>query len=95
MGILGLFSSARLDYPSLDSSILAAKQLESVLSPSEKLAEKTNDPLEIVPTEDSAYIFFGKSPKKFGVLWIEDGDKIVNFRSLANERKEVLKCQPT
>jgi hypothetical protein len=66
-----------------------------VLSPLEKLAEKTNDPLEIVPTENSAYIFVGKPPKKFGALWIENGDKIVNFRSLADERKEVLKCQPT
>ncbi|MGD9173492.1 MAG: hypothetical protein PVF29_04985 [Desulfobacterales bacterium] len=86
MGILGKFFGAKLDYPPLDSSTLAAKQLESVLSPLEKLAEKTNDPLEIVPTEDSAYIFVGKPPKKFGILWIEDGDKIVNFKSLADEK---------
>jgi hypothetical protein len=86
MGILGKFFGAKLDYPPLDTSTLAAKQLESVLSPLEKLAEKTNDPLEIVPTEDSAYIFVGKPPKKFGILWIEDGDKIVNFKSLADEK---------
>ena len=86
MGILGKFFKAKLDYPPLDSSTLAAKQLESVRPPLENLAEKTNDPLEIVPTEDSAYIFVGKPPKKFGILWIEDGDKIVNFKSLADEK---------
>ncbi len=64
MGILGKFFGAKLDYPSLDSSTLAAKQLESVLSPLEKLAEKINDPLEIVPAEDSAYIFVGKPPEE-------------------------------
>jgi hypothetical protein len=86
MGILGKFFGTKLDYPPLDSSTPAARQLESVLSPLEKLAEKTNDPLEIVPTEDSAYIFVGKPPKKFGILWIEDGEKIVNFKSLADEK---------
>jgi hypothetical protein len=86
MGILGKFFGAKLDYPPLDSSTLAARQLESVLSPLENLAEKTNDPLEIVPAEDSAYIFVGKPPKKFGILWIEEGDKIVNFKTLADEK---------
>ena len=86
MGILGKFFSAKHDYPPLDSSDPAAKQLESVLPPLEELAEKTKDPIEIVPTEDSAYIFVGKPPKKFGILWIEDGDKIVNFKSLADEK---------
>ena len=86
MGILGKFFGAKHDYPPLDSSTSAAKQLESVLSPLERLAEKTNDPLEIVPAEDSAYIFVGKPPKKFGILWIEEGDKIVNFKSLADQK---------
>jgi hypothetical protein len=86
MGILGKFFGAKHDYPPLDSSDPATKQLESVLSPLEKLAEKTNDPLEIVPAEETAYIFVGKPPKKFGILWIEEGDKIVNFKSLADEK---------
>lgn len=86
MGILEKFFGAKHDYPPLDSSNPAAEQLESVLPPLEELAEKTRDPLEIVPAEDSAYIFVGKPPKKFGILWIEDGDKIVNFKSLADEK---------
>ena len=86
MGILGKVFGAKHDYPPLDSSAPAAKQLESNLSPLEELAEKTNDPLEIVPAEDTVYIFIGKPPKKFGIVWIEEGDKIINFKSLADEK---------
>ena len=30
--------------------------------------------------------FIGKPPKKFGIAWIEGGDKIVNFKSLLDEK---------
>ena len=86
MGILGKFFGGKHDYPSLDSSAPAAKQLESVRPPLEKLADETKEPLEIVPAEDSVYIFVGNPPKKFGIAWIEDGEKIVNFKSLVDEK---------
>jgi len=86
MGILGKFFGGKHDYPSLDSSAPAAKQLESVRPPLEKLVDEIKDPLEVVPAEDSVYVFVGKPPKKFGIAWIEDGDKIVNFKSLVDEK---------
>ena len=86
MGILEKFFSGKHDYPSLDSSTPAAMHLESVRPPLEKLAAETNDPLEVVPAEDSVYVFIGKPPKKFGIAWIEDGNKIVNFKSLVDEK---------
>jgi hypothetical protein len=86
MGILGKLFSGKHDYPSLDSSAPAAVQLESVRPPLEKLVNETSDPLEVVPAEDSVYIFIGKPPKKFGIAWIEGGDKIVNFKSLVDEK---------
>jgi hypothetical protein len=86
MGILGQFFGGKHNYPSLDSSAPAARQLEAVRLPLEKLANETKDPLEVVPAEDSVYIFVGKPPKKFGIAWIEDGDKIVNFKSLVDEK---------
>jgi len=86
MGILEKFFGGKHDYPSLDSSAPAAKQLEAVRPPLEKLADETKDPLEVVPAEDSVYIFLGKPPKKFGIAWIEDGDRIVNFKSLVDEK---------
>jgi hypothetical protein len=86
MGILETLFGDKQDYPSLDSSGPAAKQLESLRPPLEKLAEETKDPLEVVPADDTAYIFVGKPPKKFGIAWIEDGKKIVNFKSLVEEK---------
>jgi len=86
MGILGQLFGAKHDYPSLDSSTPAARQLDAVRPPLEKLANETKDPLEVVPAEDSVYVFVGKPPKKFGIAWIEDGDKIVNFKSLVDEK---------
>ncbi len=86
MAILGKIFGGKPDYPPLESSTPAAKQLETVWSPLEKLADETKDPLEVVPAEDSAYIFLGKPPKKFGIAWIEGGDKIVNLKSLVDEK---------
>ena len=86
MGILGRFFSGKHEYPPLDSSAPAAKHLESVLPPLEKLAGEIRDPLEVVPAEDSVYVFYGKPPKKFGVAWVEGGEKIVNFKSLVDEK---------
>ena len=86
MGLLGKFFGTKYDYPTLDASDPAATYLKSVRSPLEKLADETNDPLEIVPAKDSVYIFIGKPPKKFGIAWIEGGKKIVNFKSLVDEK---------
>ena len=86
MGILGKIFGGKHDYPPLDSSTPAAKQLEAVRPPLEKLTDETNAPLEVVPSDDSVYVFVWKPPKKFGVAWIEDGDKIINFKSLVDEK---------
>ena len=86
MGIMGKFFGAKVDYPALESSAPAAKYLESVRPPLEKMLAEVRDPLEVVPAEDTAYIFIGKPPKKFGIAWIEEGGKIVNFKSLVAEK---------
>jgi hypothetical protein len=86
MGILDKFFGDKQDYPALDRASPAATQLESVRSPLEKLANEVGEPLEVVPADDSVYVFIGKPPKKFGIAWIEDGEKIVNFKSLVEER---------
>ena len=86
MGILGKFFGVKPDYPRLDASNPATKYIESVRSPLKKLADEVNDSLEVVPAEDSVYVFIGKPPKKFGIAWIEKGDKIVNFKSLVEKK---------
>jgi hypothetical protein len=86
MGISGKIFSGKHDFPSLDSSAPAARQLEAVRSPLEKLANETNEPLEVVPADNSVYVYVGKPPKKFGIAWLEDGEKIVNFKTLVEEK---------
>jgi hypothetical protein len=86
MGFLGKFFGGKHEYPLLDSSAPVAHQLESVRPPLEKLAEETKAPLEVVPADDSVFVFIGKPPKKFGIAWIDEGHKIVNFKSLVEEK---------
>jgi len=86
MGILGKLFGAKNDYPPLDASAPAARQIEAMRHPLEKLAREINEPLEVVPAEESVYVIVGKPPKKFGMAWIEEGKKIVNFKSLVDEK---------
>lgn len=86
MGIMGKLFGAKVDYPALDASAPAAKHLKTVNSPIKQLLDETSEPLEVVPAEDTTYIFIGKPPKKFGIAWIEGSDKVVNFKSLVAEK---------
>ena len=40
----------------------------------------------MVPGDETAFFFIGKPPKKFGVAWVGKDGKIVNFKSLVEER---------
>lgn len=73
------------DYPALDASSDAARQIEQVKDQLAELGAQVGDPMEIVPAEGAAYIFIGKPPKKFGIAWIEDG-KLNNFKTLLAEK---------
>lgn len=84
---MGLFNKLRgegPEYPTLDTSSAAAARLQKFSNEIEQLAKQVNDPLEVIPTEDSSYVFIGKPPKKFGIAWISDG-KIHNFRTLVRD----------
>jgi hypothetical protein len=51
----------------------------------EILAREVDDSLEVIPDRETAYVFIGKPPKKFGVAWIRNG-KINNFKTRAKEQ---------
>ena len=91
MGILGKLFGLESKYPNLGSDTHAAKTLASMKDPLEELTKKVSDTMEVVPGEDSAYVFIGKPPKKFGMAWIEEG-KLYNFKTLS-EKKEVPQQQ--
>ncbi|MGB3648159.1 MAG: hypothetical protein WA992_06430, partial [Desulfobulbales bacterium] len=54
--------------------------------PGEKLVSEIKDPIEVVPGNETAFFFIGKPPKKFGVAWVGKDGKIVNFKSLVEEK---------
>ena len=91
MGILSKFFGKDLDYPPLDESSAAAKQLAAIREPLQKLAGEVSDPLEVIPSDGTAYVFVGNPPKKFGLAWIHDGE-VSNFKKLV-ERSGIKPSQ--
>lgn len=85
MGLVNKLFGGGKNYPELDQSSPEAEKLHAVKGPLEKLTEKVKEPMEVVPAEDSVYVFIGKPPKNFGMAWIENG-KVYNFKTLAEEK---------
>lgn len=86
MGFLDSIFGKKQDYPPLDESNPAASRIGQMKEPLEKLTSEFSDPIEIVPTDEVAYAFIGKPPKKFGVAWVEASGKINNFKTLVDEK---------
>lgn len=84
MSFLDKIFGSKPDYPPLDSTSPVAGQLEHIRTALENLSQEAKQPLEVIPGEDSSYVFIGKPPKKFGVAWIEDG-RVHNFKTLVEE----------
>jgi SepF-like predicted cell division protein (DUF552 family) len=84
MGFLDKIFGGKQDYPELDGSSPVAGQLEHIRTELENLSQEAKQPLEVLPGEDSSYVFIGKPPKKFGVAWIEGG-RVHNFKTLVEE----------
>ena len=80
-----LFGSAK-EYPPLNKDDPAAQKLEALRQPVEKFVSEVNDPIEVVPGNETAFFFIGKPPKKFGVAWVGKDGKVVNFKSLVEEK---------
>ena len=72
-------------FPELDASSHIAQRIDRFRNKLEELASEVQDPLEVIPSDDAAYVFIGKPPKKFGIAWIKDG-RICNFKTLAQEK---------
>jgi hypothetical protein len=41
--------------------------------------------MEIVPSGDTAFVFVGKPPKAFGLVWIQDG-QVLNLKKVVAEK---------
>ena len=80
-----LFGSAK-EYPPLSKDDPAAQKLDTLRQPVEKFVSEVNDPIEVVPGNETAFFFIGKPPKKFGVAWVGKDGKVINFKSLVEEK---------
>jgi len=85
MGFLSKLFGGGDNYPELDQTSATAEQLNAVRGPLEELTEKIKDPMEVVPSDNSAYVFIGNPPKNFGMAWIEDS-QVKNFKTLSEEK---------
>jgi len=86
MGFMDKLFGASKEYPPLSNDDPAAQKLNALRQPVEKLVSEIKDPIEVVLGEETAFFFIGKPPKKFGVAWVGKDGKIVNFKSLVEDK---------
>ncbi len=84
MGVFSRMFGQQEQYPELSGDHDAARKLAAIQSNLEELTQKVSDPMEVIPSDDGAYVFIGKPPKKFGVAWIEGG-VVKSFKTLVEE----------
>ncbi|MBU0674502.1 MAG: hypothetical protein KJ950_07670 [Proteobacteria bacterium] len=85
MGFLEKLFGKGQKYPALAVNTSTAQKLEAMKEPLQELTSKVKDPMEVVPADDSAYVFIGNPPKNFGMAWIENG-KVYTFKTLSEEK---------
>lgn len=84
MGFFGNMFKRGEDLPELSGDSIAAGQLEAIRANLEKLAGDVSERMEVIPTDEGAYVFIGKPPKRFGIAWIENGE-INSIKTLMEE----------
>lgn len=85
MGFLEKIFGGGKKYPALTAETNAAKELAAMRAPLEELSKKVNETMEVIPADDSAFVFIGDPPNNFGMAWVEKG-KVYNLKTLSEER---------
>ena len=85
MGFWSKLFSSEIEYPPLDMSNPAARQLDSMMSDIEAIADQVQVPIEVIPADEKAFIFAGEPPKEFGVFWVDHG-QVSNLKQMADEK---------
>ncbi len=73
------------DYPPLPPGSPLGARIHDLDEQLTELTEKVNQPLEVLPLPNAAYVFIGKPPKKFGMAWVHDGE-VSGFQALVQEQ---------
>lgn len=80
MGLLGNLFGGEKPRPQLEQSSETAARLGRDRELLEGFAKRVQDKLEIVPAERGYYVFVGKPPGTFGIVWFHDGRES-NFKT--------------
>ena len=87
MGLLGkLFGTKKPVHPELDPSSPAVERIERDKAMLEAFAAKIRDKLELVPGSRGTYVFIGRPPDAFGIVWFV-GSEEHNLKRLMADRK--------
>lgn len=73
MGLLGDMFGPK--HPALDPSSDAAKRIADHGQALETFASSANDRMEAIPGDGPVYVFVGKPPKAFGLVWFDDAGR--------------------
>jgi hypothetical protein len=86
MGFLGKLFGSEPESPPLDPSSTAAARIEQNRPALEGFANKIHDKLQVVPGERAVYVFIGRPPEAFGVVWFEKDGEEHNFKTMMKNR---------
>jgi hypothetical protein len=86
MGFMDKLFSSSKEFPPLNNDDPAAQKIGAMQQIIEKFVAEINDPLEVLPGNETAFFFIGKPPKKFGVAWVGKDGKVINFKGLVEEK---------
>ncbi|PKQ29579.1 MAG: hypothetical protein CVT60_04715 [Actinobacteria bacterium HGW-Actinobacteria-10] len=83
---MGLFNSMfGSKHPDLDSKSDAASQIARQGHALEAFVSSANDRMEAIPGDGPLYVFVGRPPKAFGLVWF-DGDGRHDVRSMVESK---------
>jgi predicted transcriptional regulator len=86
MGLFNKIFGGEKEYPVLEPSSPAAQRLSRFNGALESFVQKVSDKLEMVPTDNTLYVFIGNPPKMFGIAWFNTGeDREHNFKTLMSQ----------
>ena len=87
MGLLDkLFGTRKAQLPALDPSNPAVVRIDRDSATLSAFVASVRDKLELVPGSRATYVFIGRPPDAFGIVWFE-GSEEHNLKRLMAERK--------
>jgi hypothetical protein len=75
MGFLDGVLGKKESLPALDPTSPAAQILERHEQSLQDLAKRARARMEAIPTDECLYVYVGKPPKTFGVVWYREGEE--------------------